>query len=267
MKRKRRSKVWMGIGVLALFFCPKLVFSHHALEYIDVESYSIAQPKEALFYIRYDYIVDDKSDPTFNHWEFTPGFSYGILKRVMFDVHIHFSKFESGHFSEEFHEENVAPFFEAFSPSLIIQFTKHEQLPIDIALFLGYEYPFHRAKKVIGGTHVFDGKLILSRDFGVHSNITLNVGGSVDENGDYEIVWLSGAKTPLTSEAHGIAGGIEIEGTHKPKEGEHEFLFLPGIYFPITQNIRGKVGAGVGFTLNEKTKWTERVAGQLMYTF
>ena len=260
---KRKWKMGKRVGwVLAVFLYPAVVFSHHALEYLDVESYSIAGKKEAIFYLRHDYFVDDKSDASLDHWEFTPGISYGILKRVMFDIHIHLSKFGSGHIEEG---QEASPFFEALAPSVIIQLTGYKQLPVDIALSLCYEYPFHRSRKLIGGTHTFEGKFILSRDFGVHSNITLNAGGSVDENGDYEIVWMLGAKTPLTSQAHGIAAGIEIEGTHT--EEEHAFIFLPGIYFPVLQNIRLKAGLGAGFTLNEKTIWTEKMAVQLMYIF
>ncbi len=111
--------------------------------------------------------------------------------------------------------------------------------------------------------------LIIGRDFGVHSNITLNAGASVDENGDYEILWMLGFKTPLTSQPHGISAGIEIEGSHIPyDEEEHTFLFLPGVYIPILQNIIFKVGLGAGFTLNGfPTKWTQRSAAQFMYIF
>jgi len=263
MKNRWKMGKWL-IGGLAVFLYPAISFSHHALEYLDVESYSIAGKKEAVFYMRYDYFVEDKSDVDYDHWEFTPGISYGILKRVMFDIHIHLSKFGRGHFELEGVQE-ASPFFEALAPSVIVQLTRYKQLPVDLALSLCYEYPFHRARKLIGGTHTFEGKLILSRDFGVHSNITLNIGSSVDENGDYEVSWMLGAKTPLTSQAHGIAGGIEIEGKHK--EDEQNILFLPGIYFPISQNIRLKAGLGAGFTLNEKTMWTEKMAVQLMYVF
>ncbi len=264
---RRENGKWIGGMLMGLGFIlfPATAFSHHALEYMDVESYSIAGKKESVFYLRYDYFVDDKSDASLDHWELTPGISYGILKRVMFDAHIHLSKFGRGHFLEGISEEETSPFFEAIAPSLIIQLTKYKQLPVDIALSLCYEYPFHRSRKLIGGTHTFEGKLILSRDFGVHSNITLNAGGSIDENGDYEVLWMLGAKIPLTSQAHGIAGGIEIEGTHTEEEGA--IIFLPGIYFPISQSIRMKAGFGAGFTLNEKTVWTEKAAVQLMYVF
>lgn len=262
MKVSKILQVLMG---MVMFFIPLQALSHHALEYLDVESYSIAGKGEAVFYLRGDYFVEDKSDSDFDHWEITPGLSYGLMKRVMLDLHIHLSSFNKGHFTEEFKGERVPPFFEALAPSLIIQLTRYRELPVDIAIFLCYEYPFHRARKVIGGTHTFGGKLILSRDFGVHSNVTLNGGASVDENGDYEIEWMVGMKTPLTSQAHGIAAGLEVEGTHT--EGEDGFLFLPGIYLPILQNISLKAGFGAGFSMNEKTRWTERVAVQLMYIF
>lgn len=256
--------IYLNVLVVWLLFFSSPAFSHHALEYLDVESYSIAAKKEAVFYLRHDYFVEDKRDSSLDHWEATPGISYGILNRVMLDIHTHLSHFNKGHFVEGI-TEDVPPFFEAWALSLIIQLTKHGQIPVDFALSLFYEYPFHRARKIIGGTHVWGGKIILSRDFGIHGNITLNAGGEVDENGDYEISWMLGVKNPLTSQAHGIAGGLEIEGAHS--KDEHCFTLLPGIYFPILQNIRLKAGFGVGLTLNGEKKLTERSAVQLMYVF
>ncbi len=61
------------------------VFAHHAMEYIEVESYITAKQGERVFHLHYDYMVDDSDNPGLDHWEFTPGISYGIVDRLMRD--------------------------------------------------------------------------------------------------------------------------------------------------------------------------------------
>jgi hypothetical protein len=92
-------------------------WAHHAMEYVDMESYSTAKRGEKVFHLHYDYMVDDDKDPRMDHWEFTPGLSYAITDRLMADMHTHFAKFGAGHVVEEraaeFEPNGPSPFMEA----------------------------------------------------------------------------------------------------------------------------------------------------------
>jgi len=247
--------------IAIIFVLSTNLHSHHALEYIDVESYSIAQKNQAVFYLRHDYYVEDKRNAELDHWEITPGVSYGFFKYLMGDIHIHLSKFGTGFIKDG---EEVSPFFEAFATSLITQITKYKSLPIDIAMSFIYEYPFKRARELIGGKQAFEVRLILSRDFLEHSNITLNLYYSIEEGIEHSYGWMFGTKHPLTSDMHGISGGLELNGDFNGKE----IAFLPGIYIPISQNSRLKVGFGLGLNDDgERLKRNLRSAIQFMYVF
>ncbi len=70
--------------LLFLFFLKSPLLSHHAMEFIELESYNTASKGEVVFHLHFDYMVDDKNNPDLDHWEYTPGFSYGITNRLMF---------------------------------------------------------------------------------------------------------------------------------------------------------------------------------------
>ena len=93
--------------------------AHHALEYIEMDSYSTAPKGWSVFHLHYDYFVDDEDNPRLDHWEITPGFSYGITDRLMIDFHTHFAKFGADHIVEdrmaEFEPDGPSPFLEAFA--------------------------------------------------------------------------------------------------------------------------------------------------------
>ncbi len=71
--------------------------AHHAMEFIELESYNTAPQGAFVFHLHYDYLVDDRDQPKLDHWELTPGLSYGITNRLMVDIHSHFAKFGNDH--------------------------------------------------------------------------------------------------------------------------------------------------------------------------
>jgi len=230
------------------------LFAHHAMEYIEMESYSTAFKGEKIFHLHYDYYVEDSDNPIFDHWELTPGISYGITNYVMFDVHTHFARFGRGFIVDQ-NVTELSPFIEALAMALQVRFKKF--MPLDIAFVFGYEIPFERSKKYLDGKEVYEGKIILSRDFGEHSNVTMNFTFSKDGE-EFIKEWAFGIKTPLSSDPDGIAGGIEILGDY-----EGALFFLPGLYMPIEENIIFKAGIGAG---NSKST-SLRANVTLMYRF
>jgi hypothetical protein len=92
------------------------------MEYVELESYSTARRGEFVFHLHYDYMVDDKDNPKLDHWEFTPGLSYGITDRLMIDFHTHFAKFGAEHVVEDkrnlYEPLGPSPFMEAGALSL-----------------------------------------------------------------------------------------------------------------------------------------------------
>ena len=238
----KRTIVAACIGLVA-----GSVFAHHAMEYIEMESYTTARKGECVLHLHYDYMVDDKDNPDLDHWEFTPGLSYGILDRLMLDVHTHFAKFGIDHIGDEERENyepnGPSPFMEAAAASL--QYRVVEDWLVDIAVVGTIEVPFSRAEKLLGSEdNVYAGMLIIGRDFGEHSNITLNLG--YEEEGDEnDTTWALGVKTPISADPHGIAAGVEVMGSFE--DTGDNWSILPGVYMPLgNQNITLKSGLEFG---------------------
>ena len=248
-----------------LVVAPALAFSHHAMEYIEMESYTTAKQGEFVFHLHYDYMVDNEDNPNEDHWELTPGFSYGILDRLMVDVHTHFAKFSSDHIVEAersaYETNGPSPFMEAVAASL--QWRAVQDWLVDVAVVGTIEIPFSRAEKLLGSeNNVYQGRLIVGKDFSGHRNITVNV--AYEEEGDEDdTTWAIGAKSPLSSDEHGIAGGIEVMGSFD--DTSDNWSILPGFYMPISaENVTLKTGLEFGKSDGNNTR---RANLTLMYRF
>ena len=242
-------------------------FAHHAMEYIEMESYTTASRGECVLHLHYDYMVDDKDNPDLDHWEFTPGISYGIIDRLMLDVHTHFAGFGIDHVVDEERENyepnGPSPFMEAVAGSL--QYRVIENWLVDIAVVGTIEVPFSRAEQLLGSEdNVYAGMLIIGKDLGEHSNVTLNLGHE-EEGSETETTWALGVKTPISADPHGIAAGIEVMGDF---EGD-KWSVLPGVYAPLPDE--GTIlKAGLEFGEEEtgtETVDTVRANLTLMYRF
>ena len=228
-------------------------FSHHAMEFIEMESYSTARSGEFVFHCHYDYMVDDKNETQADHYEITPGLSYGIFDRLMIDIHTHFAKFGQSHLDNdnptdlaEYQAQSPdgpPPFIEAAAVALQFRVTEHDQLPIDIAVSPFFELPAGRAKNLLNSEDVIGGFLIISRNFGLHNNITANF--SYERDGDENVYgWAAGAKFVLsTIDEHAPAIGIEVIGDY-----DGHFGIMPGIYANILQNTVFKAGIFIGLS-------------------
>lgn len=236
-------------------------WAHHALEYIELESYSTSRKGERLFHLHYDYMSEDKNDPSQDHWEITPGFAYGITDRLMFDVHGHYAKFKNGLVVEErqadFEPDGPSPFWEAFAFTL--QYRVTEGAPINVAVSVSYEWPMDRAKDLLGSEESFEGTLILTREFGAHGNVTINLTAGWEGGDDYQ-EWGIGIRESLTGQPHGTAAGLEVLGSFD--DFESSWSLLPGIYFPINEQTLLKTG----FEIGESASYT-RANITLMHRF
>jgi hypothetical protein len=264
MKRKTTVTLATFAGVMLL---ASSAWAHHAMEYIEMESYNTAGQGEYVFHVHFDYMVDDADNPQADHWEFTPGLSYGLTPKLMLDVHTHFAKFGEEHIVEEekanYETIGSSPFMEAVAGSL--QYRLTEDWLIDIAIAGTIEIPFSRAKQLLGSEdNVYVGTLILSKDLGEHGNLCVNI--TYEEEGDEDSTsWAIGAKHPISADTHGIAAGIEVMGDF---DGD-VWSVLPGIYAPLgDEGIILKTGLEFG---QEKTAAgtvdTIRASTALMYRF
>jgi hypothetical protein len=116
---------------------------------------------------------------------------------------------------------------------------------VDVAVAASMEAPFARAEQLLGSEdNVYAGMLIVSRSFGEHSNVTLNLG--YEEEGDEnEATWALGVKTPVSADPHGIAAGIELMSNFE-NAGDN-WSILPGVYMPLgNANITLKTGLEFG---------------------
>ena len=241
------------------------VSAHHAMEYIEMESYTTARKGEAVYHLHYDQMVDDEDNPGLDHWELTPGFSYGIVDRLMLDKHTHFAKFGVGHVvpdrQAEFAPGGPSPFMEAVATSL--QYRVTEGAIVDVAVVGTLEVPFGRSEDLLGSEdNVYAGLLILGKDFEGHRNITANLG--YEKEGDEDgISWGLAAKSPISPETHGIAAGIELLGSFE--DAGDNWSILPGVYMPLGgQNTTLKTGLELG---KADGAGTMRANVTLMYKF
>jgi hypothetical protein len=244
--------------VLVLFFWVNYCLSHHALEYIEMESSSTAAKGWFVFHLHLDYMVDDKDNPRLDHWEYTPGLAYGITDRLMIDVHTHFAKFGVDHVVDskksQFEPYGPPPFMEAVAFALQYQITK--DFPVDISAAAVYELPFSRSKKLLDGKRVIKGILIMSKTFSNHANMTANL--TFGKDGDETIKeWALGAKVPISRDPNGISAGVELLG-----DFEGNLSVLGGIYFPLDPAGRIMLKTGI-----EIGKNSMRGNGTLMYLF
>lgn len=233
--------------------------AHHAMEFIDLEGYSTAHKGEWIIHFHYDYMVEDADNPRLDHWEYTPGMSYGINNRLMFDVHTHYAKFGMDHLVDDtdrsFEPDGPSPFMEAIAGSL--QYRVTTSSPVQFALACHYEMPFSRSEELLGGEEVWGGTAIISHEFGNHKLACLNVTVERECNETFE-EWAFGIKSPFTEDPHGISGGLEFRG-----DFEDEFSTLAGLYIPLmNQRMVLKTGLELG-SGGERS----RVNVTLMYRF
>jgi hypothetical protein len=235
------------LALTALLACAGSVRAHHALEYIELESSTTTRKGEGVFHLLYDYMVDDEDEPRLDHWELTPGISYGLTDRVMVNAHTHFASFSNGHVVDErqpeFEPDGPSPFLEALAVSL--QGRLFETPIANFGAVATVELPFDRAEELLGSEdEVYQGILILGRDFDGHRNITVNLGYEVEGSED-EFLWGIGAKTPLSANLHGISGSLECFGSFD--HPDDNWMVLPGIGLPVGGNtLIVKTGIGIG---------------------
>jgi len=233
------KKKFLPVFVVLLLFAPA-ADAHHALEFIVLESYSTAPGGNGIFHLSCDYFVHRYRDNDAYNYEITPGISYGITSRLMFDVHTHVSKFGG---------VNSAPFIEAVAGNVQARITEKGDLPFDIGASLAYEYPTPTSKDLIQGTDPVTFTLIISRDFGAHSNVVANFSYAreISLGSAQEFTYGLAIKTPLSPDPHGAAGGIEFIGDFSKNP---YLIILPGVYLPVVEGFVFKTG--IGFSVNDR---------------
>lgn len=233
------------LALLALGLIARPAHAHHALEYIDTESYSTSRAGEGLFHLHFDLMSEDKNDPTQDHWELTPGVAYGITDRLMFDAHVHYASFENGLIVEErqaeFEPNGPSPFLEA--AAFTLQYRLTQGGPVNVAVAGTYELPMDRAEDLLGSEEVYEATLILAREFGTHGNVTLNLTTGWEGDEDYQ-EYSVGVRNALTDDPHGVAAGLEILGDFD--DIEDSWSVLPGVYFPLSEQTMLKTGLEIG---------------------
>ncbi len=248
----KRFFIFVKVTFFLMFFM-NISFAHHAMEYIEIESYSTAKKGEFVFHWHYDYMVDNKNDPQGDHYEITPGLSYGIMDKLMVDIHGHFAKFGNSHLDNDDsvklakyqteYPDGPSPFIEAGAIALQYCVTDAGQLPVNIAISPFFEFPTNRAKELLNSQMVFGGSVIIGKNYGLHNNLTVNL--SYERDGDEDVYgWGIGSKFVLsTVDEHAPAFGIEILGDYEGHIG-----ILPGIYAGILQNTVLKAGIFIGLS-------------------
>ena len=257
--------VTLAVMLLAVVAGGTPAAGHHAMEFIEMESYEVARRGEFVFHLHYDYMVDNVCNPREDHWELTPGLSYGVIDKLMVDVHTHFAKFGPDLVVEDeragYEPQGPSPMLEAMAVSL--QYPLTQGWAIDIGVIGTLEVPFPDAEKLLGSEDlVYQGTLILGKGFDDHSNITINLG--YEREGDEDAgSWAVGFKRPLSEDPHGIAAGVEVMGA--AEEVGDNWSVLPGVYMPLgAPNVILKTGLEFGEGEGANTR---RANLTLMYQF
>jgi hypothetical protein len=260
-----RRHITLTVGILAVIAASTPAAGHHAMEYIEMESYEIARRGEFVFHLHYDYMVDNACNPREDHWELTPGLSYGVIDKLMLDVHTHFAKFGADLVVEDeragYEPMGPSPMFEAMAVSL--QYPLTEGWPVNVAVIGTLEVPFSDAERLLGSEDlIYEGVVILGMDFGLHSNVTVNLGYEREGEED-ALSWALGIKRPISDDPHGIAAGVEVMGSGE--EVNDNWSVLPGVYMPLgAPNVILKTGLEFG---KGEGAVTRRANITLMYQF
>ncbi|HHT9119213.1 MAG TPA: hypothetical protein ACFYD3_01535 [Candidatus Hypogeohydataceae bacterium YC41] len=117
-------------STIIILVIPNTCFSHHALEWLIIESYETTHKEEVVELNSFDYIKPDINRPSEDHWEFTPTFVYGITDHLMLNLHFHLTDVVG-----------VDPFIEAGTVGLQYRLFERRDLPIDLGFSMSYEYP------------------------------------------------------------------------------------------------------------------------------
>jgi hypothetical protein len=265
------SRKSLTVAVIAAggFYLPQ-AGAHHALEYIDTTSYTLAEKGQGIAYLLYDHQSRDPNDPASERWEFTPGLSYGVTDWLMVDVHTHYAKF-GGNFIEQDYLDSLdpdtaarietvgaAPMLEAAAINAQVAIPRFNDF-VDVGFAVTVEIPFSQAKKVLGDDElVYEFELILQHELWEHAMITANI-INVMEDSEHEQEWRFAFRMPISPNPEGIAAGIEFEGSFE----ESQWFVMPGIYAPITNNAIAKMG----LQLDGKEIEARRFHASLMYLF
>lgn len=248
--------------------------AHHALEFIDVTSYTLAEKGQFVFYLFYDHKSIDADDPGFERWEFTPGLSYGVTDWLMVDAHTHYAKFGANYVEEDYLEglpadararteiQGASPMLEAVTVGAQVAVPRFNNF-VDVGFLVAAEFPFRQARRVLGADKpVYEAELILHREFGGHRIIAANLINVMEHDGEryeHEQEWRLGFRSPLTPNPDGIAAGLELEGNFS----DSDWFFMPAVYAPIMGNAIFKTGLQV----NGREGKAHRFHASLMYLF
>ncbi len=249
-------------------------YAHHALEFIDVSSYTLTGQGESAVYLIYDHKTDDADDPGSERWEFTPGLSYGVTDWLMVDAHTHYAKFGPNYIDQGYlnglaedvrartESEGAAAMLEAAAVSAQVALPRFNDF-VDVGFSLAMEIPFSQAEEVLGSdTLGYSAELILRRELPGHRMITANLINVMEDEGDgyeHSQEWRLGFRTPVSPNPEGIAVGLELSGSFD----EGDWFFMPGVYAPITSSVMAKMG----LQMNGDEMEAHRFHASLMYLF
>lgn len=222
-----------------------IAFGHHAMDYIEMESYSTPKQWEFLVHLHYDFMSDQRLNPDYDHWELTPGFSVGLHDRLMFDIHTHFAQFSQMNLDpskQASYTNGTSPFIEAIAASLQFRITDYKQLPIDIAATISVEVPMPDAMNLLGSEFGYGASLIFGWNWGLHNNITVNLTYEGEGLHSHSFGWAVGTKFVLSlDDAHAPCIGLEVMG-----DFAGAVALMPGFYLSINSSTTLKTGLLIG---------------------
>jgi hypothetical protein len=228
------------IGNTFLFLViPNHCFSHHAKEWLIIESYDTTHEGEAVSLNSFDYFKPDTGHPSEDHWEFTPTLLYGITDHLMLDLHVHLTD-----------KPGVDPFVEAGTVGLQYRLLERRELPIDLGFSMSYEYPTSRGQDVLDGTDLLTLTTIMSKKINRWVDVTGNLSyeQELDLGNASEANWKLGAKGPVIFPLRRwLTGGLEFQGNFNFGT-DPEIEAVPGVHMHLKRETVLKLGIGAGLT-------------------
>lgn len=233
------KKIFLVGSTIVILVIPNYCFSHHAKEWIIMESYDTTHEGEAVSLNNFDYFKPDTDHPSEDHWEFTPSLLYGITDHLMLDLHVHLSD-----------KPHVDPFIEAGTVGLQYRLLERGDLPIDLGFLMSYEYPTSRGQDVMDTKDKLTLTTVMSRKINRWVDITGNLSyeQELDLGNASEASWKLGAKGPaIFPWRRWMETGLEFQGNFDLGT-DPKIEAVPGVYMHLKGENVLKLGIGAGLT-------------------
>jgi hypothetical protein len=238
--------------IIAALICVTYIYSHHAKEYLLIETPTIAKRGTFLYITSFNsFFFEDK---THNHYEFTPALVYSVSDYLSVNIHTHLSQFNETTLNKpQIFVESVTAGFQH------LIYKKH----FNLAYAISYEYPTNASRKKIEGKDALTFSLLFGKELPHDMNITLNLSyeQEIFLGGESKFSYGIGWKIPPFKKISYFEIGAEITGDIRK---DPNLVITPGIYLSPKEHLLIKFGPSIGIS-SDAPKWGINFAINILF--